>query len=54
MLFRVALILLVMLSFFQIKAQSCIDNEDCLAPQIVALYTGVRNCIADCNTGASA
>lgn len=34
-------------------AQNCLDNQDCSAPQILSLTTGVQLCLTDCNTGAS-
>jgi gliding motility-associated-like protein len=32
---------------------SCVDNDDCAAPQVVPLVTAVQTCVADCNTGAN-
>jgi len=41
------------LSIGFVTAQNCLDNQECTAPQVLALTTNVQSCLTDCNTGAS-
>ena len=47
--------LLLFLSAFaeSLYSQNCLDNQECTAPQVLNIVTGIQTCVTDCNTGAS-